>query len=145
MINHAFAVFYNRTASPSVSVYVPLTEELSIPRLLLPIYRGMAGSSDASAEKFAIQAVKCLDGSTYRDHLTKHDSRMTFHPADLVLDVVNSADFLNRLCNLSPSAVNNVLESESQLWDTFYSSDISQERAAAVLAGLLNRVTSENE
>ena len=144
MINHFFSVLYNKVSAPENGVYTPLAEELSVPSPLANFYKVLSGGTKEGAELLAIRGVKIVDASQYRDRLTQHDTRITFDPVDLVLAETDLFDFIQEVVGLPPDTVNYALQ-EQELRTTFRGgTKVTHERAAAVLVGVVNRMTEAN-
>ena len=144
MINHYFATLFNRTTEPSLGVYNPLSQVLTIPDALRAFYRVLGENTVEDSELMAARSIKVVAASQYRDRLLSLDSRTTFDPFNLLVDEVNSVDFIYSIIGLPASTVNAALSQDTQLRTTFRNSDITQERASAVIVGVVEGVTRAN-
>lgn len=142
MINHAFSTLYNLAAATAVGVYVPSGLPLVVPDVIAAGIAGSRGSTQASAEAFAIQGVKVIDASTLRTELTAEDSRVTFTTAEIGAAVTDSLEFVQDLAG-APGSLLAAALLDADLKAVF-TSPIPQERAAAVLVGVIRRITEAN-
>jgi hypothetical protein len=101
------------------------------------------GTSRASAETFAVHALKVVDASTYAGEVTKVDSRITYKVDALGVNAVNSKDFIDSVINMSPTLIAN-LRLYEDIDETYEKSLLPNEKAAAILVGVVRRMAEVN-
>jgi hypothetical protein len=143
MINHVFTCFYGYGAPTASGIYVPLTADLRVSDVLRHGLSKIRGSTPVEAERFAIQALKVLDGSSYATVLTAKDARLTYRMDEIGVDQVDSSEFIGGVLNL-PGAVVSLATPHQDTSTTFSTSRISMERAASVLVGVLREIERLN-
>lgn len=145
MINHFFTTLYNREAPTTSRVFIPLLEPLRVPEVVASALGGFRGPSRDSAESFAIQALKVVEGSTYRNEVTADDPRLTYVSSELGVDVPDSTAFVEMLAG-APGALQVLITSTyADLKATLATSTVLQDRAAAVVVGIVRLITKENQ
>ena len=140
MINHAYSVLYGRSTSASSGVTSGLTSQHA-PEVVVNSLTHLRGNTADTADAFAIQAVKILDGSTFRAVLWGHDTRMTLEPHELPSDLINSRETVDRILGSSGVLLQYATQTSSDIQNGYLKSPSSLERAAAILAGLVEQLT----
>jgi hypothetical protein len=140
MINHDFSLFYDCLEQPSNQIHVPLTAVIGPADRMRAAYRSCRGHTRESAEDFAVQALKIIQGSTYRSRLNVYYPRVSYDVQLLTVSISNSVDFITDLTHIPSADMNYLLDASTDLRETYRSSAISQEIAAAILVGYLTRM-----
>lgn len=147
MINHFFTTLYNRAAPTTSDVFVPTAVDgvLKVPDVVASALGGFRGVSRDAAEAFAIQALKVVEGSSYRQEIFAEDPRVTYSPSDLGVDMPDSSSFLATLA-AAPGALQVLITSTyPDLKATLSTSQVLQDRAAAIVVGIVRLITKENQ
>lgn len=145
MINHFFSTLYNYTHPTTSRIFVPLLEPLKVPDVVAAALGGFRGNSRDAAEAFAIQALKVVEGSTYRNEILAVDPRVTYDPADIGVDIADSSAFLTMLAG-APGALQIAITSAyPDIKATLATSQVLQDRAAAIVVGIVRLITAENQ
>lgn len=141
MINHFITTLYNRVEPSPEGVYVPLPEPLPEPPVLAGALQTLRGNTPESAWAFAVSATKMVDASTYQSEITTYDERLTYELWQLRTPGWNAVDLMTRIRSMPPAALNLVLDGRKDLARSFRRVDIFQESVAAVLVGIVQKVT----
>lgn len=145
MINHFFNTLYNLPAATSSGIYVDLAAPLRVPDAVTAALNGFRGSSREAAESFALQALKVVEGSTYRAEIRAEDSRLSYHCNEVGVDMPDSSSFLAMLAN-APGSLQILITSQySDLKATISTSQVLQDKAAAIVVGIVRLITKENQ
>jgi hypothetical protein len=140
MINHAYSVLYGRTTTPAGSVYSGLTQQTPA-EVIASALTVLRGDTEAAAAAFAVAAVKILDASTFRAVLWSHDERMTLQPHEIVGAEINSRQVIDAILGAPGVLLQYAIMTDQDIQDGYLKSVAGHERAAAVLAGLVNRLS----
>lgn len=145
MINQFYTVLYNRLETPPSGIYNPLVDDLLvIPDQLRAYYKVFANTAE-KADKWAAAGVKTVLASTYRREIHTFDPRVTFDPRDIQITPVNLFDFHAQLLGLPASLINVAVAGRSDLKQSVFRSPQTQEKAAALLVGLVEKVSQAND
>jgi hypothetical protein len=144
MINHFFTTLYNRPAATVSGIYVGLTEPLRVPSVVAFALGALRGPSRDAAEAFAIQALKVVEGSSYRQEILAQDPRLTYALGDVGMDMPDSSSFLTSLAFTSGDLQILITSTYPDLRETLMTSMVLQDRAAAVVVGIVRLITKEN-
>jgi len=139
MINHFFSLLYGVPTVTASKIFVPLVTPVIYGDTLNYGLRGVRGGTPLTYETFAIQAVKLVDASTYRAEILAKDPRVTYTCAEIGVDVKESITFVNAIIGL-PGAVLAEALIDRDVVTTYREVPIAQERAAAVIIGLVRRL-----
>jgi len=145
MINHFFSTLYNWAAPTTSGIYADLTEPLMVPDTVASALNGFRGSSRDAAEAFAIQALKVVEGSSYRSEIIADDARLTYKASEVGVDMPDSSSFLAMLANVPGPLRVLITSSYADLQATLATSSVLQDRAAAVVVGIVRLITKENQ
>ena len=148
MVNHFYTTLYNRVSNPD-DIFTTITEPLIIPDRLNPFYDRFFGdgASDTDASQLALLMCKIVAGSTYRNEITTFDRRLTFDPVTTGLTPStpsNDSEILYLLTEFNPSAINFASDGRDDLKKSLRTDEILQEQAAAVLVGIVEKVSVNN-
>lgn len=144
MINHFFTVLYNRTEATSAGIYVPLTAALVVPDAVAGGLAGLRGATQASAESFALQALKLVDASSYRGEIFAVDPRVTYRIDEIGADVVDSSDFVAALLAAPGSLIAAAVIPDADIYKTYSTAPMTLERCAAIIVGVVRQITKTN-
>lgn len=143
MLNHAFSVLYGRTGISSTGVRSGLVEQRASQEMVSALV-SLRGHDEASAAVFAAEAVKILDGSTFRAVLWKHDTRMTLQPHELPGSSANSMDLVAKILAAPGNLLHRCVTVSEDIQRGHIESRADFEKAAAVLAGMVEWLTQES-
>lgn len=145
MINHFFTALYNRAAPTTSKIYVELEAPLQVPDTVAAALASFRGSSRDAAEAFALQALKVVEGSTYRSEILADDPRLTYVSSEVGVDMPDSSSFLAMLANAPGSLQVLITSNYEDLKMTLATSTVLQDKAAAIVVGIVRLITKENQ
>lgn len=141
MINHFITVLYNRVEPNPDGVYIPLDQPLPESDVIANSLAGLRGNTPESAWAFAVAATKVVDASTYQSELTTFDTRVTYDLWQLQTPGWNATTFIEQIRNMPLAALNEAIRGREDLQTTYRRVDITQESTAAIIVGLVEKMT----
>lgn len=143
MINHVYSVLYGRAGVSSSGVLSGLRAQATQESVAQGLVY-LRGAQESTADEFAREATKLLDGSTFRAVLLEHDQRMTLEPHELPGSMVNTRVLVDKILSTPTVVLHYALGSDEDLTKGYTRSTSKHERAAAVLAGLVRSLTRDS-
>lgn len=143
MVNHFLMTLYNRTDANPEGVYNPLQAPLAVPAVVSDFFRFLRGNTAVGAWEFAKLGTKIVGASTWDAYLWFYDQRTTTDYSALVCPVEDAMAEVNKIASVRGDALHALVESTPIIRHGL-KSQLPQERAAAVLVGLVSYITEYN-